>query len=368
MKRQYKVLIIEDEFQILEFLEKVLKLNGYNVVKAYNGIDGINKAYQELPDVIICDIMMPKKNGYEVLNEIRSNHVTSLIPVIMLTAKSHKLDFRTGMNSGADDYLTKPFDLDDLLKSINNVLNKKSQIDKKYSALLEELRYSIRTNLPHEMRTPLNVILTHSALLANMDKYEDTERIREMLVAINDSAKRINRTSENHLLYSILETRSKEEKEKILNETIYVDKDIITNLAEIQLNNYNRSEDLIVSSPSVEIKLPASYFKKIITELLDNAAKFSPDGSRITIFCRTDDNYFKIKVRDLGRGMDKSKIEQIGAYIQFDRKYYEQQGVGLGLFLVKKIISIADGYFNIDSVPNEGTTVEIWIPIINNGL
>ncbi|MCC9166849.1 response regulator [Pontibacter harenae] len=122
-----KILLIEDNQEIRENIAEILTLANYDILEAENGKVGVELAKKELPDLIICDIMMPQLDGYGVLHMLSSNAATSAIPFIFLTAKTEKDDFRKGMNLGADDYLTKPFDDLELLDAIEMRL-KKSQI------------------------------------------------------------------------------------------------------------------------------------------------------------------------------------------------------------------------------------------------
>ena len=104
-----KILVIEDEEIIRENILKLLKAEGFDVTGAENGAQGLNAAVSNLPDVIICDVMMPELDGYGVLMALRSNPVTATLPFVFLTSKADRSEMRQGMELGADDYLTKPF-------------------------------------------------------------------------------------------------------------------------------------------------------------------------------------------------------------------------------------------------------------------
>ncbi len=123
-----KILIIEDEPQMRKNLATVLKMEGFQVSTAENGREGVDLAKRELPALILCDVMMPKLDGYGVLAELREDDATARIPFIFLTAKGEKADLRHGMNLGADDYLTKPADIDDLLKAIHTRLERRDEL------------------------------------------------------------------------------------------------------------------------------------------------------------------------------------------------------------------------------------------------
>src|SRR5690606_12561162 len=116
--------LIEDNPEIRENTAEILELANYRVLQAENGKVGVEVAKKELPDLIVCDIMMPQLDGYGVLHMLGKNPVTASIPFIFLTAKSEKEDFRKGMNLGADDYLIKPFDDLELLDAVEMRLKK----------------------------------------------------------------------------------------------------------------------------------------------------------------------------------------------------------------------------------------------------
>lgn len=134
-----KILLIEDNPEINENTCEILELAGYEVVSANNGKIGVDLAQKEKPDLIICDIMMPELDGYGVLHILNKKTETSHIPFIFLTAKTEKTDIRKGMNLGADDYLTKPFDDTDLLNAVEARLRKASMIQKLYESTPEGL-------------------------------------------------------------------------------------------------------------------------------------------------------------------------------------------------------------------------------------
>ena len=122
-----KVLIIEDEPRMRKNMATILRMEGYEVLTAENGRLGVEAAKQELPALILCDVMMPELDGHGVLAELRAIEETARIPFIFLTAKGEKSDLRAGMNLGADDYLTKPADIDDLLRAITARLARREE-------------------------------------------------------------------------------------------------------------------------------------------------------------------------------------------------------------------------------------------------
>lgn len=134
-----RILIIEDNNDIRESTAEILEFSGYTVIQASNGKKGVEQALHQRPDLILCDIMMPELDGYGVLYLLGKNSETDSIPFIFLTAKAERIDFRKGMEMGADDYLTKPFDEMELLKAIEVRLAKELKQKDYHSKMLLKL-------------------------------------------------------------------------------------------------------------------------------------------------------------------------------------------------------------------------------------
>ena len=128
-----KILIIEDNLEVRENTAEIIELANYEVITAENGKVGVQLALKEKPDLIVCDIMMPVLDGYGVYHSLSKHKESSLIPFIFLTAKSEKADFRKGMEMGADDFITKPFDGIELLNAIEVRLKKTELLKQQYA-------------------------------------------------------------------------------------------------------------------------------------------------------------------------------------------------------------------------------------------
>ncbi|HMO40818.1 MAG TPA: response regulator [Saprospiraceae bacterium] len=158
-----KILVVEDNLEVRENLAEILELSGYEVLTAEDGTAGVDVAVSNPPDLIICDVMMPKLDGFGVLNILSKRPETADIPFIFLTAKAEKSDFRRGMNLGADDYITKPFYKDELLAVVEVRLRKSEQLRKRFdrteqglSAFINEARgYEELRKLSDERKTKL---------------------------------------------------------------------------------------------------------------------------------------------------------------------------------------------------------------------
>ncbi|CDF57846.1 winged helix-turn-helix domain-containing protein [Thermobrachium celere] len=130
-----KILIIDDELHIVELIKYNLEMNGYKVYYALNGTDGINLAYEKKPDLILLDIMLPEIDGFEVCKKIKRDDELADIPIIMLTAKGEEFDKILGLELGADDYITKPFSVRELVARIKAVLRRNTKEEKQQSVI-----------------------------------------------------------------------------------------------------------------------------------------------------------------------------------------------------------------------------------------
>jgi DNA-binding response OmpR family regulator len=121
-----KILVVDDETDLVETVRFPLEMEGFNVLVSYNGEDALNQARKEKPDLIILDLMLPKLDGYKVCRLLKFDERYKHIPILMLTAKTQEKDKMLGKETGADEYITKPFEMDDLMEKVKAYLNKNS--------------------------------------------------------------------------------------------------------------------------------------------------------------------------------------------------------------------------------------------------
>jgi two-component system sensor histidine kinase/response regulator len=363
-----KILVIEDEKLLLEEVLDLLNFGDYEGLGAANGLEGVNLARQQPPDLIICDIMMPEMNGFEVLHQLRSDPLTEGIPFIFLTARVEKNDMRHGMELGADDYLTKPFTHDELFKAINARLSKQASVQRFTNKAMDELRHSLLLTLPHELRTPLVGILGYGEFLATEAESFSPEDVAKMGRTIVNSAQRLHHLIENYLIYAQIEIIGDDAKRSsavLGNGVTQNPEDIVTLEACRIAEHFDRPNDLQIETNGVPINIGEDHFRKIIAELVDNAFKFSKPGTPIKVNALPGRDTLLIAIGDYGRGMTHEQIKQIGAYMQFERKFYEQQGSGLGLIIAKRLVELYGGKFSIESVPQHGTSIILIFNAVN---
>jgi two-component system, sensor histidine kinase and response regulator len=362
-----KILVIEDEDSLRQDIVELLNFEGYKAVGAENGLAGLHVAYEFFPDLIVCDITMPEMDGIAVLSRLRSNPMTTTIPFIFLTARVDRNDQRLGMNLGADDYLTKPFALEELLSSVHARLEKADIQAGMVAQRLNELRDSIILSLPHEMRTPLTVILGFSDILAQDCARMDTAAIADMAQHINEAAFRLHNLVENYLSYAQIQMINSDPQrlEALRGSSTLNPKRNVEHYALQKAASLNRRDDLVLQVQDVpSIQIIEENIRKIMIELVDNAFKFSAPDSKVFVNAFPSQEYYHIRITNQGRGMSAAQIAKIGPYMQFERWKYEQQGSGLGLAIVQRLVELHNGKLIIESKPDEFLMVEVLLPIL----
>ena len=320
-----KILVIDDEEWLREMINLALKQRGYEVIESSNGADGIEKARQELPDLILCDINMEKVDGYLTLASLRNEAPTAAIPFILMTGLADNAGMRHGMELGADDYLAKPFTTDALYAAVEARLKKAQTVRDEAERKLAHLRDNISLMMPHEMRTPLNGILSNAELLAHSAGTLKSAEIAEIGQDIYKSSQRLERLIENFLIYAQLELIAADPQNVNalrIGNTDHADS-LIRERAAAQASQAGRAKDLSIQISDVSVPMSAEYLAKITEELVQNAFKFSDPGTPVSITLREVYNTVVLSISNQGRGFSTEQIAQIGAYMQFERKINE---------------------------------------------
>jgi two-component system sensor histidine kinase/response regulator len=351
----YKILIVEDTLAIREEIFDILIMENYTVFQAKNGKTGFEIALKEEPDLIISDILMPELNGIEMFKKLQTDKKTRSIPLIFLSAKGEKKDIRNGMNLGAEDYLTKPINVNDLLNAVKNKIKKKIIIDQKIidkiatlSTILEVQRNELDNYahlISHELKSSLRNV---SDLLAwSHEELEETNS----LVAI--------------YRYELME--EKIEKMELLLVKLEQYKNITTASFKDNMINSNTIAKLVINeihTPAhVKIKiineLPVlfadeSMLKKVFEILIQNALDhIDKENGFIELDCETTDKDYVFSIKDNGIGIHPKYHKKIFKMFQ---AIESNKSTGTGLSIVEKIISHYNGKIYVQSKPRLETT------------
>jgi two-component system sensor histidine kinase/response regulator len=359
-----KILVIDDEEWLREMMLLALRQRGFEVIEAENGEKGIEVARKELPDLILCDVNMDKVDGYLTLSSLRSESATASIPFILMTGLADQAGMRHGMELGADDYLPKPFTIEALYAAVDARLKKAKTVREEAERKLADLRDNLSMMLPHELRTPLNGILAYGEILVADAQTISPKDIADMGQVIYDSGKRLERLVENFLIYAQLELLNSDPQNlhSLLRKQTPAPAPVIEQQAREQAALARRPQDLVLELANRPMPISDEYLAKIVEELVQNAFKFSSANTPVRVTFLDSDNNVVLSVSDQGRGFATEHITKVGAYMQFDRKLHEQQGLGLGLTIVRRLTELHGGTLAIQSHKGGGTVVTLKLP------
>lgn len=373
-KSQHTILVIDDEPNLLIGVSALLKRHGYVVVMADNGNEGLELAHSAKPDLIVSDVMMPPPDGFEVRRQLAQDPTLATIPFIFLTAKANVEDRISGMREGADDYITKPFNPEELIARIETVFRRaeterkrgREEMEVRAEEEMEKFRREVTQNIHHELRTPLvNVMMPLE--LAITDKFKDPEeQLRFIKMAMSNLEYLDSLVTDIVILTSIDEGNLNTVRQPIDPEN-HIVKPIRKRLEKYKEKSLALLLDVRVGG---DVRLPRKEFGQALLHLADNAFKFSPLGGQVEIHIHSQPpaspgqgDGIVVDVIDQGIGIIKELEEKV-----FERYYQVSQGdtrnyggLGVGLTIARAIAeSLGGGVAFIDTA--RGCHVRMSIP------
>lgn len=361
------VLIVDDQRSVRQMIRSILDEIGFEVLEASTCEVAVLLTESQQPDLILCDVDMPGMGGYELLTTLRQSPATAAIPFIFLTSHDDRDLRRQGMELGADDYLVKPFTPDELVRALRIRLERRLVLQSQAAPVPEASPRRLASHLPHELRTPLNGIIGFAQLLAMEPVYQNPAEVVDMANHILRSAWRLEHLIENFLLYEQLTSvMADPTRLKILRPAPNVSvRDTLTNVVIQKARNLQRLADLQLTIDPIERGYLCQFVvAKVAEELVDNAFKFSEAHTPVRVTTYVCDRTLTLDILNQGRGMTPDQLTQIQAFQQFDRDIYEQQGMGLGLALSKRLIEIQGGDLLLESQPGQFFHAIVQLPFI----
>jgi signal transduction histidine kinase len=274
-----------------------------------------------------------------------------------MTGKPELVTPRKGMEDGADDFLVKPINMESLLSCVEARFRRASVSWRVEDQMLAQLRSAVPPNLPHEFFTPMAGIIGLMEIVRDDPGKLTPAEVADIHNDIYLSALRLNRTLRNYLLILDLQAVTAPPPPPALPPR-QTEKTVAAGVKEALRQN-PRQQDITVGIQACPLSVKPDDLSRIVEELVDNACKFSRHGTPVTVTLESDG---RLIVTDEGRGMTAEEISRIGAFQQFDREKYAQQGLGLGLVLVQKLGDLYHAKFSLQSDPGKGTRVEVAFP------
>jgi two-component system sensor histidine kinase/response regulator len=360
------ILVVEDDPHMLHGICETLALAGYQAQPASNGAEALALLEQGPFDLILSDIMMPNLDGYQLFERVRSNPAWTAVPFIFLTAKGQKTDIRLGKQLGADDYLIKPFEVEDLLVAVQSKLERSRALRQAVNVEFTQLKQTILNTLSHEFRTPLTYITGYTELLEEGDF--EIEEFKQLLGYIRKGSDRLKRLVEDFLFIVMLETgetRSAYLLERAVCRDLAAQLSALLNALESQAAARQVSLKRQVPDKLPTLVCHTKYVLDAVSRLVDNGIKFSKrEGGVVTVRAWADSRAVCISVSDAGVGIGSDQQDKLfERFSQINREQQEQQGTGLGLYIVKGIVTLHGGQVDVQSAPGVGSTFTISLPL-----
>ncbi len=355
-----KILVIEDDEQVRTVLTMALQRSGFDIAATENGLTGLARAREWLPDLILCDINMPVMDGHAALLEVRSDPKLANCQFVLMTGDQKRNKLRMGMDMGADDYLPKPFAIDQLITCVEARLRRADTYKRLEEGMLRRHSNLFQGTLPHEIITPLNGILGFAEILKEDLENIPKDEAMHMLVNIETSARRLHRTLMNFLALMSLESGADDPDRGAVPAAIGDRaRQIVVQISNSIAEGAGRAADISIFADPLEPDIDEETLKTVVQHLVENACTFSQPGTPIAVRFSDGGGRPALRVEDHGRGMSREQIDQIGVFTQFDRKNYEQQGLGIGLALCRRLIERRGGTLRFESEVGRGTTAII---------
>jgi signal transduction histidine kinase len=356
MKNKATILIVDDNVDTVELLRKRFLADGYEIVAAYDGEEALRNVREYVPDLVVLDIMMPKIDGLEVCRQLKDDETTKHIPILMLTAKSEVPDKVKGLDTGADGYLTKPFDYHELEATVRSLLAQKdASIKLAQKEKLAALDHMV-DEVSHEVRNPLVTIGGFTRrILKNISEDDPNRKYLDIIL-------------KNVISLEKMVTQLVELKSAIVFCTEMADINEIINLAIAR-------KALQISEKKVELTtgfienppLALTDYENLTTaiaNIIENSIEAMENSSlkKLSITTGVDQDYFEIEITDSGRGISRDDKKNIYDPF-FTSKIY---GPGLGLTFALKTIQSHDGTISVQSKVGEWTRFTIRLPLRAN--
>lgn len=362
-------MLVEDDPTVSTTLAELLAVSDYEVATASDGKKALAALEGYRPDLIISDIVMPVMDGYQFFEAVRARPEWVGIPFIFLTGRGEKFAVHHGKRLGADDYLTKPFDRDELLISIESKLRRHAQLESLHSQRVRALKRTILNTLTHEFRTPLTYITAYLNLLDDIegeDRLNPVE-LRNFMAGIRRGSERLSRLVEDFIFLVELETGEARGNYEARRQRVSHLGELVAGVAKTYeaaaaARKVNLTLDLPPDLPPVEAD--PHMLANGLGRLVDNAIKFSKKaGGTVTVSAAADDSWVWITIRDQGVGIEPEGMARLfDVFSQINRAKQEQQGSGSGLAIAQGIARLHGGRIHAESQPGVGSAFTLELP------
>ncbi len=359
-----KILLVDDADVFRQSVANLLRTRGHEVIEAADGLAGVKLARAHLPDVVVSDIVMSQVDGYAMTALLRQHPATADIPLVLMTGDADLKGMRKGMTLGADDYIAKPFKLDELVAALELRVHRRKALRDEVERKLACLGAGIGLPLPVELSKPLNRILDTSRALATPGQTRTPEEINELAQALHTAGQRVERLTKNLFLHAQLELFGTNPAH--LNALRQAHTPNADEVAATQARRCagaaDRTADLQLKLSPGTAAIAAAHLAKLVEELVGNACQFSPRDTPVTLQGYDDGHDFLLTITNRGQGMTPEQLASLNRSAPPTRLTAEPHVTGLGLPIARRLAELHGGKLLLSSEPGKGTTVRVSLP------
>lgn len=368
---EYSILVVDDVISNVLLLKVLLAAQKFNVITASNGMEAIDITKKQQPDLILLDVMMPGMSGFEVAQKLKNDPEVQHIPIIFLTALNSTADIVTGFKVGANDFISKPFNKEELVIRVSHQISliaAKRIILQKTEELKKTIqgRDKIYSVIAHDLRSPLGSIkMVLNMFVMTMSPQMIGEEQYEMLDSANKSTEELFTLLDNLLKWTKTQTGRLT--------VVFQDFELVKSISGVfeifSLVSSSKNIELIFdSNEEINVRGDIDMVKTITRNLLSNAIKFSFSGSKIIIEVKKIGNMAVVSVKDFGKGMSQEEQQKLFNSETHFSKYgtNNEEGSGLGLLLCKDFATKNKGDLWLQSEEGKGSTFFFSIPLKDN--
>jgi two-component system, sensor histidine kinase and response regulator len=372
------VLVVDDIEQNVMLLEAYLSLQNYRISKAYTGEEALKKVEQEPPDIILLDVMMPGIDGYEVCRRLKSDPKTQFIPIVMVTALQEIEDKIKGIDAGADDFISKPFNKEELFTRVKSLLRIKrlyDELEQSYRTVadkneqlitLDRMKDGLTHMIVHDLKNPLAAIMGYLRIITAGMLGDLTDKQMETLTAtLRNSEYLLN------MIANLLDiSRMEEGQLKLKYETFPLREIVEQNIAGLKILAEPENKSLLIELPAdlPDLEADKSLLYRVLTNLISNSIKhtYRDEGKVIiTATVDTEKQMMQVNVIDNGEGIPKEYLDKIfDKFTQVEtKKLGKKLDTGLGLTFCKLAVEAHGGKIWVESEPDKGSVFSFTIPL-----
>ncbi|MGL1893739.1 MAG: hybrid sensor histidine kinase/response regulator [Spirochaetaceae bacterium] len=355
--KNYKILIVEDDFVNRKLLTAQLTAAKYSVITAENGEQALNLITKQKDiDIVLLDLILPDISGFTICKKIRESYTLYQKPVIMVTSKNYIKDLIDGFEAGANDFITKPYNIYELIARINSSISLKNMFEDNSSLKkINKLKSDIVDMAAHDLKSPLTLISGYA-----------TRNLKSITPGSKESANTNKILDSSNKMLSIIDNllNDSRSENKILN---FVDLNVcdIINLSiefySDMANNKNQKVNFYYYNPEILLHIDKISFTTIVDNLLSNAIKFSPVNSHINIKIKEENKNIILSFNDCGNGFTQDEIDNL--FIKFfpftNKPTQGENSTGLGLYIIQDMVTKNNGSISVTSTRGKGSEFKL---------